>query len=104
MTFCGYAVSDMTRSWLLYQGILFVLVMMFMPTGVAGFFQWLGAARRAHGLVPLLPLLVAGLLAGLLLAAGTVLTVELLQRFRSEARRVGKECVSTCRSRWSPYH
>src|SRR3546814_5059447 len=25
-------------------------------------------------------------------------------RERSEERRVGKECVSTCRSRWSPYH
>src|SRR3546814_11788835 len=23
---------------------------------------------------------------------------------RSEERRVGKECVSTCRSRWGPYH
>src|SRR3546814_15788751 len=23
---------------------------------------------------------------------------------RSEERRVGKECVRTCRSRWSPYH
>src|SRR3546814_12638730 len=32
----------------------------------------------------------------------------LLSRFpldaRSAERRVGKECVSTCRSRWSPYH
>src|SRR3546814_15574370 len=26
------------------------------------------------------------------------------QRVRSEERRVGKECFSTCRSRWSPYH
>src|SRR3546814_4516560 len=26
------------------------------------------------------------------------------QSRRSEERRVGKECVSTCRSRWSPYH
>src|SRR3546814_19191386 len=26
------------------------------------------------------------------------------QPVRSEERRVGKECVSTCRSRWSPYH
>src|SRR3546814_2904221 len=26
------------------------------------------------------------------------------QVIRSEERRVGKECVSTCRSRWSPYH
>src|SRR3546814_5342728 len=27
-----------------------------------------------------------------------------LRRGRSAERRVGKECVSTCRSRWSPYH
>ena len=26
------------------------------------------------------------------------------QDLRSEERRVGKECVSTCRSRWSPSH
>src|SRR3546814_11517501 len=33
-------------------------------------------------------------------------TVEdkLGQNIRSEERRVGQECVSTCRSRWSPYH
>src|SRR3546814_14582210 len=36
----------------------------------------------------------AAALAGLL--AGTL--------GRSEERRVGKACVSTCRSRWSPYH
>src|SRR3546814_848957 len=30
--------------------------------------------------------------------------VDLAANFRSEERRVGKECVSTCRSRWSPYH
>src|SRR3546814_2718644 len=29
---------------------------------------------------------------------------EAEQAKRSEERRVGKECVSTCRSRWSPYH
>src|SRR3546814_12973704 len=28
---------------------------------------------------------------------------ESRQSWRSEARRVGKECVSTCRYRWSPY-
>src|SRR3546814_20495645 len=46
---------------------------------------------------------------GLALKAGiTVLnspgTIDADYRGRSEARRVGKECVSTCRSRWSPYH
>src|SRR3546814_6521099 len=30
--------------------------------------------------------------------------VEAVPEGRSEERRVGKECVSTCRSRWSPYH
>src|SRR3546814_11862062 len=30
--------------------------------------------------------------------------VEPLDESRSEERRVGKECVSTCRYRWSPYH
>src|SRR3546814_12749451 len=30
--------------------------------------------------------------------------LALLGRRRSEERRVGKECVSTCRSRWSPFH
>src|SRR3546814_18375650 len=29
---------------------------------------------------------------------------KLAGKYRSEERRVGKECVSTCRSRWSPYH
>src|SRR3546814_14268689 len=32
----------------------------------------------------------------------TVATHALLERTRSEERRVGKECVSTCRSRWVP--
>src|SRR3546814_14145081 len=31
-------------------------------------------------------------------------TTDVSRGSRSEERRVGKECVSTCRSRWSPYH
>src|SRR3546814_12115473 len=34
---------------------------------------------------------------------GTAVALPACHR-RSEERRVGKECVSTCRSRWSPYH
>src|SRR3546814_13209625 len=30
--------------------------------------------------------------------------IRLSLKERSEERRVGKECISTCRSRWSPYH
>src|SRR3546814_12670879 len=38
------------------------------------------------------------------LLAISTFSLSLLGAFRSEERRVGKECVSTCRSRWSPYH
>src|SRR3546814_13596798 len=31
-------------------------------------------------------------------------TIDLADEMRSEERRVGKEGVRTCRSRWSPYH
>src|SRR3546814_2502779 len=37
-------------------------------------------------------------------AAATKVLVSSDLTKRSEERRVGKECVSTCRSRWSPYH
>src|SRR3546814_19329623 len=33
-----------------------------------------------------------------------VVEIDRAGRLRSEERRVGKECVSTCRYRWSPYH
>src|SRR3546814_21165354 len=43
-----------------------------------------------------------------LIAAAWIVEVSLSHvdgaLMRSEERRVGKECVSTCRSRWSPYH
>ncbi|MCX2865817.1 branched-chain amino acid ABC transporter permease, partial [Paucibacter sp. PLA-PC-4] len=85
--FFGYAVSDATQAWLLYQGVLFVLVMMFMPEGLVG----LGgaAARRVNqlGAARALPLLGLWLLAVLLLAAGTVFLVELLQRLCSQDYR-----------------
>jgi branched-chain amino acid transport system permease protein len=87
MSFFGYAVSDTTQAWLLYQGVLFVLVMMFMPEGLVGLggaasrrVQRLGAARAV-------PLLLAWLAAALLLAAGAVFLIELLQRLCSQDYR-----------------
>src|SRR3546814_11547674 len=37
------------------------------------------------------------------LSADQAYTTLELKIYRSDARRVGKECVRTCRSRWSPY-
>src|SRR3546814_18961277 len=44
-----------------------------------------------------------GKAAGLALASLEAKRAKLAE-WRSEERRVGKECVSTCRSRWSTYH
>src|SRR3546814_5595549 len=62
--------------------------------------------RRGHAMKHvLLPLAAAALL---LAACGrdddSVMSPDPAPPVRSEERRVGKECVSTCRSRWSPHH
>src|SRR3546814_17836527 len=65
-----------------------------LPSGLAipiGLFELLAGACLVLG--------VATRLWSILLAAFVLLTI-----LRSEALRVGKECVSTCRSRWSPTH
>ena len=37
--------------------------------------------------------------------SGEVEIIEfMINKYRSEERRVGKECLRLCRSRWSPYH
>ena len=36
MTFFARVTSDLTRSWLLYQGLVFVIVMLFVPDGIGG--------------------------------------------------------------------
>src|SRR3546814_2717991 len=54
----------------------------------------------------------AGLVTGARVKEAGVDSVRILDKagdfggtwYRSEERRVGKECVSTCRSRWSTYH
>jgi branched-chain amino acid transport system permease protein len=84
MTFFGYAISDLTRSWLLYQGTLFVLVMMFMPTGLAGLFGVFGHLRRRFGWGGLLPLAALSLAAALLLSGGGAFVIEMLQRALSQ--------------------
>src|SRR3546814_14869601 len=48
--------------------------------------------------------LLIGPAAALPLEIGDTVHLDDSRRGRSDERRVGKECVSTCRSRWSPYH
>lgn len=81
MSFFGYAVSDLTRSWLLYQGVLFVLVMMFLPEGLVGELARriregrfsFGAARVAAAVLFAVALVLS--------TVGFICAVELAQRF-----------------------
>src|SRR3546814_13432089 len=72
--------------------------------------EGLAAAATLFALVPLVDALMVsrnfftGLAAGDWLFVGFDAVMVLLAASRSEERRVGKEGVSTCRSRWSPYH
>jgi len=87
MTFFGYAISDLTQSWLLYQGILFSLVMMFMPSGLAGLFEKSESLRRRFGVAHVAPFFAFALGAAVLTIAGAVFLVELLQRMFSQDYR-----------------
>lgn len=87
MTFFGYAVSDMTQSWLLYQGIVFVVVMMFMPQGLAGLASGSVLLWRRVGPSRLAPVLVLFTAATALLGGGTAFMVEMLRRLFSRDYR-----------------
>jgi branched-chain amino acid transport system permease protein len=87
VTFFGYAVSDLTRSWLLYQGALFVLVIMFMPTGLAGLLELAGAWMKRYGPKAMAPVALLYGAAGGAYAAAAVFLTELLQRLFSQDYR-----------------
>ncbi|OEI83053.1 branched-chain amino acid ABC transporter permease [Brucella sp. BO3] len=81
MTFFGHVTSDVTRSWLLYQGLIFVLVMMFLPRGLVG--EAVERFRNPKGMGISLGHALGRLVALLVTAAGTIMIVELVQRFFS---------------------
>ncbi len=88
MTFFARMTSDLTRSWLLYQGLIFVIVMLFVPEGIGGLIsahaRRLGTTAIRHLTLPYLLCLVVGAL----LAAGVVFTVESVHVVLSDAYSV----------------
>ena len=100
MTFFARVTSDLTRSWLLYQGLIFVLVMLFMPEGLGGIVS-LHARRVKSGgwKVLVLPYLI-GLVCGALLIAGIVFTVESVHTVLSDAYTAKRNAA---KGAWVPY-
>src|SRR3546814_11302026 len=90
--------SDVCSSDLLFSREL-ALGSTIIPTKAASVLGWSSRRPISHGQGFTLDLQVGS---GHFAAAVDQCKFEGLPR--SEERRVGKECVSTCRSRWSPYH
>jgi branched-chain amino acid transport system permease protein len=75
-TLFSFLVSDLTRSWVLYQGLIFVLVMLYAPTGIGGVVaHHIRNYRRLDWRRLTAPYL-AALVGGLLIAAGIVVLTE----------------------------
>lgn len=96
MTFFGYVVSDITRAWLLYQGIIFVAVMMFMPAGLSGIARWWKNSKQPNGVVArFFAMWTVGVL---ITAAGIVFLVEFLQRMMS----MDYQSLHKAQQTWTP--
>ncbi|MCO5065270.1 MAG: branched-chain amino acid ABC transporter permease [Rhizobiaceae bacterium] len=77
MTLAGNIVSDMSRSWPLYQGILFVLIVMYMPTGILGLAQGQWQMLQRYGLAGVLKSWILFVVGAALVALAIILAVEL---------------------------
>ena len=100
MTFFARVTSDLTRSWLLYQGLIFVLVMLFAPEGLGGVVALHARKLRPRGWRHLvLPYLLC-LVVGLLLIAGLVFTVESIHIVMTDAYFAKR---AAAKGAWVPY-
>lgn len=74
--FFAFLVSDLTRSWLFYQGLIFVLVMLYAPTGIGGALTGHLHRWKAGGSAQTAAPLAATLCGGLATAGGVVFLTE----------------------------
>jgi branched-chain amino acid transport system permease protein len=70
------SLSDITGAWLLYLGILFILMVMFAPGGLAGLLFMHRPAANLRGLTKLAPAYLVAAIPGLGLFAGIVFLIE----------------------------
>lgn len=86
ISFMQSMLSDFTKVWQLYLGLLFVVVVMFAPYGIGGMVaQVFGAIRRGE-LAEKLPGWVLGTVGAVIAFAGTVMTIEMAYRLREDGR------------------
>ena len=79
------ALSSLTHAWLLYLGLFFVLIVMFVPGGVASLLMKQVPLIAARKLGRMLPSYAAALSAGLILLAALILSVELIYKLQIDS-------------------
>jgi branched-chain amino acid transport system permease protein len=100
MTFFARVTSDLTRSWLLYQGLIFVLVMLFAPQGLGGLVALHARKVKAGGWKHLIAPYLLCLAVGLLLIAGLVFVVESIHVVMTDAYLAKR---TAAQGEWVPY-
>lgn len=100
MTFFARVTSDLTRSWLLYQGLIFVFIMLFSPTGLGGLVSMHAQKVKAGGWRLLVGPYLLAALAGLLLIAGLVFTVESVHVVLTDGYAAARRAAGGA---WVPY-
>jgi branched-chain amino acid transport system permease protein len=108
LTLFGFLVSEMTRSWLLYQGVIFVLVMLFLPKGLGGALADLWRVRARIDWARVAGPVALSTLGGLLTAGGAVFVIQALEHildttYKATVARTGDwEPVSLLGASWDP--
>ncbi|MGO8915257.1 MAG: branched-chain amino acid ABC transporter permease [Stellaceae bacterium] len=85
ITFLQLMLSDVTEVWQLYFGLLFIAMVMFAPTGIAGILMMHAPLWRARVLHRVVPAYLLAALPGLLGLAGVSLVIEMTYRLTVKA-------------------
>lgn len=91
LTLFGFLASELTRSWLLYQGVIFVLVMLFLPRGLGGGALDLWKMRHRIAWSRIGAPLSVSILGGLITAGGSVFLIQTLEHIFAQAYQAAVE-------------
>jgi branched-chain amino acid transport system permease protein len=79
------ALSNLTKAWLLYLGLFFVMMVMFVPGGLSSLLMKQVPIAAAHKLRRMVPSYAAAFGAGLVLLAALILTVEMVYKIQVDS-------------------
>ena len=90
VTYLQVMLSDVTAIWQLYFGLLFIVIVMFAPNGIAGLLAMHQPLWRAGVLHRLVPAYLVGLVPLAVMTLGAILAIEMAHRFAARGlRRAG---------------